>query len=130
MRAGWRHRTPARSDSCEAIPQRERIERRLTQLWNYARYSTPSQVAGKYFFRRNDGLQNQAVLYMADQVDEPPRVLIDPNTWSDDGTVALASAEPDEQATYLAYTVSEAGSDWKTAACAGSGNRAATWTTS
>ncbi len=98
----------------QSIPEREWIERRLTKLWDYPRYSAPSQVAGKYFFERNDGLQNQAVLYLADAVDSSPRVLLDPNTWSPDGTVALASAEPDEQARRLAYAVSEAGSDWKT----------------
>ena len=98
----------------QSIPERERIEQRLTKLWNYPKYSAPRQVAGKYFFQRNDGLQNQFVLYMADEVDGSPRVILDPNTWSEDGTVALASAQPDEQAHRLAYTISEAGSDWKT----------------
>lgn len=97
-----------------SIPERERIQQRLTQLWDYARYSAPQQVAGKYFFERNDGLQNQAVLCLADAVDAAPRVVLDPNSWSADGTVALASADPDEQAHHLAYAVSEAGSDWKT----------------
>lgn len=98
----------------QSIPERERIEQRLTKLWNYPKYSAPRQVAGKYFFQRNDGLQNQFVLYMADELDGSPRVILDPNTWSEDGTVALSSAQPDEQARRLAYTISEAGSDWKT----------------
>ncbi|HEX6260416.1 MAG TPA: hypothetical protein VFZ51_07155, partial [Woeseiaceae bacterium] len=97
-----------------SIPEREAIRRRLTELWNYPRYSAPSQVGGKYFFRKNDGLQNQAVLYVADSLTAPPRLLIDPNTWSADGTVALSSAVPSHDGTKLAYTVSEAGSDWKT----------------
>ncbi len=97
----------------DSISQREQIKQRLTQLWNYARYSAPAVVGGKYFFRRNDGLQNQAVLYVADQIDGTPRQLIDPNTWSEDGTIALDSAVPDERVRYLAYMISEAGSDWK-----------------
>ena len=87
----------------DAIPQRPQIERRLTELWNYARYSAPSEKAGKYFFLKNDGLQNQAVLYVADKYDAEGRVLLDPNTWSKDGTVALSdfAAEPRRQAAGL-----------------------------
>src|SRR5687767_3810761 len=66
----------------KAIPQRERINKRLTELWNYERFTPPSHVAGRYFFRKNDGLQNQAVLYVMDGFDGKPRVLLDPNAWS------------------------------------------------
>ncbi len=73
----------------DAIPQRPAIERRLTELWNYERYSPPRQEGGKYFYSKNDGLQNQSVLYVADRYDAEGRVLVDPNTWSEDGTIAL-----------------------------------------
>jgi prolyl oligopeptidase len=98
----------------EAIPQREAIEARLTELWNYERYGMPEKEGGRYFYTRNDGLQNQSVLYVADALDAEPRVLIDPNTFSEDATVALSSwdASPDGQ--WMAYSTSDGGTDWKT----------------
>jgi prolyl oligopeptidase len=97
----------------DAIPERHGIEKRLTELWNYERYSEPRQEGGKYFYTKNDGLQNQAVLYVADTYDADGRVLIDPNEWSEDGTIALANFSPSEDGRYLAYARSEAGSDWQ-----------------
>ncbi|MCP4190818.1 MAG: S9 family peptidase [Planctomycetaceae bacterium] len=97
-----------------AIPQRDKIRERLTKLWNYPKYSPPFQRGGKYFFRKNNGLQNQAVLYIADSADGEARELLNPNSWTKDGTVALSSAVPSDDARLLAYTASEAGSDWKT----------------
>src|SRR5262249_34404656 len=76
----------------ESIPQRKRIRERLTELWNYPRYGVPSKAGKHYFFSKNDGLQNQSVLYELDQLDGKPSVLLDPNTWSKDGTVALAGS--------------------------------------
>ncbi len=98
----------------QGIPERETILKRITQLWNYERYSSPIKVAGKYYFSKNDGLQNQSVLYVQDALDGQPRILIDPNTWSKDGTVALAGLSFDDNGKYLAYGVAEAGSDWTT----------------
>jgi prolyl oligopeptidase len=98
----------------QGIPERETIQKRITQLWNYERYSSPIKVAGKYYFSKNDGLQNQSVLYVQDALDGQPRILIDPNTWSKDGTVALAGLSFDDNGKYLAYGVAEAGSDWTT----------------
>jgi len=95
------------------IPHRQEIRDRLEKLWNYERYSIPRQRAGKFFFEKNDGLQNQAVLYVADAVDGEPRVLIDPNKWSDDGTVDLAGWSVSNDGSMLAYGVSKAGSDWR-----------------
>jgi prolyl oligopeptidase len=96
-----------------AIPEREGIKRRLTDLWNYEKYSAPHKVANRYYvFSKNDGLQNQFVLYVQDSLDAKPRVLLDPNKWSKDGTVALAGAAFSDDGKYLAYGVSEAGSDW------------------
>jgi prolyl oligopeptidase len=95
-----------------AIPERDAIRSRLTELWNYERYSPPVKVAGRYFFRKNDGLQNQDVLYALDSLQGEPRVLLDPNRWSKDGTIALAGLSISDDAKYLAYGVAEAGSDW------------------
>jgi prolyl oligopeptidase len=98
----------------EAIPQREAIKNRLTELWNYERFGMPEKNGGRYFYTRNDGLQNQSVLYVADELDAEPRVLIDPNTFSADATVALSSwvASPDGR--WMAYSTSDGGTDWKT----------------
>lgn len=97
----------------DAIPQRPQIIARLTDLWNYARYSAPVEEAGKYFFLKNDGLQDQAVLFIADTFDGEGHVLLDPNKWSKDGTVALADFAPSPDGKLLAYARSEAGSDWQ-----------------
>jgi len=96
-----------------AIECRAAIRDRLKQLWNYERYSAPYKIGGHYFFRKNDGLQNQSVVYVMESLDGEPRVLIDPNTWSDDGTVALAGLVPSDDGRYVAYGVAEAGSDWR-----------------
>ena len=97
----------------EAIPQRLPIGRRLTALWDYERFGVPVKRGGKYVFSRNDGLQNQSVLYVAESLDAKPRELIDPNDWSVDGTVALTGFVPSDDGRLLAYGVSKAGSDWE-----------------
>ena len=102
-------------DYLAGLPQRAAIRARLAALWDYERYSVPVRKGGRLFFRRNDGLQDQAVLYVQEGPDGPPRVLLDPNGWSDDGTVALAEAYPGPDGRYLAYTVQDGGSDWRTA---------------
>jgi len=94
------------------IPQREAIRQRLTQLWNYERYSTPYKEGGRYFFSRNDGLQNQAVLYTMKSPADTPRLLLDPNTLAADGTVALAGAAVSPDGKLLAYATAASGSDW------------------
>ncbi|QJE02425.1 S9 family peptidase [Massilia forsythiae] len=94
------------------IPQREGIRRRLTQLWNFERYSTPYKEGGRYFYSRNDGLQNQAVLYTMKSLGDTPRVLLDPNTLAADGTVALAGAAVSPDGKLLAYGTAASGSDW------------------
>jgi prolyl oligopeptidase len=95
-----------------AIPQREPIRKRLTELWNYEKYSAPSKEGGKYFFTKNDGLQNQAVLYVQDSLTAAPKVVLDPNTWSKDGTIALAGLDISPDGKYMAFGKAEAGSDW------------------
>jgi prolyl oligopeptidase len=101
-------------DYLRAIPEREAIQKRLTELWNYEKYSAPFKAGGRYFYYRNDGLQNQSVLYTMDTLDGQAQVVLDPNTWSKDGTVALSGLVPSEDGKYLAYGIAEAGSDWHT----------------
>ena len=101
-------------DYLKAIPEREGIQKKLTALWNYEKVTAPAKVAGRYFFRKNDGLQNQAVLYVMEKLGGEPRVLIDPNLWTKDGTVALGATAVSPDGRFLAYAVSEAGSDWTT----------------
>jgi prolyl oligopeptidase len=99
----------------EAIPERKGIEKRITELWDYEKYTAPEKVGGKYFFRKNDGLQNQSVVYVLDSLDSMPRELLDPNKLSKDGTVALGDKlVPSPDGRYVAYGLSEAGSDWST----------------
>jgi prolyl oligopeptidase len=97
----------------EAIPQREAIRARLTELFDFEKFSTPFRAGGRIYYEKNDGLQNQYVLYVQDSADSEPRVLIDPNTWSEDGTIALGGTSFSDDGRYLAYAVSEAGSDWE-----------------
>src|SRR5512140_1946008 len=74
----------------ETLPGRQEIEKKLTEMWNYARYSVQFKQGGRYFFTKHSGLQNQSVLYTTKSFDQTPQVLLDPNTWSKDGTVALS----------------------------------------
>jgi prolyl oligopeptidase len=97
-----------------AIPERDAIRNRLETLWNYEKTSPPIKVGGRYYFTHNDGLQNQAVWMVADSIDSPPRVLMDPNTWSEDGTIAISGTSFSNNGRFLAYAISEGGSDWKT----------------
>jgi prolyl oligopeptidase len=98
----------------DAIPEHAAIRARLEELWNYARWSAPVNKGGRYFFSRNDGLQAQPVLYVSASLDAEARVLLDPNTLSKDGTVALGDVIPSEDGKLLAYEVADAGSDWTT----------------
>ncbi|MCD2516620.1 prolyl oligopeptidase family serine peptidase [Massilia sp. G4R7] len=96
----------------DQIPQRAAIRARLTKLWNYERYSVPGKEGGQYFYSRNDGLQNQSVLYTQKTLTDTPRVLLDPNTMSSDGTVALAGLAVSPDGKLLAYSTAASGSDW------------------
>jgi len=100
----------------EHIPQRERIRQRLLRLWNYERYGTPSREGGGtarlYVYSKNDGLQNQSVLYWQPTLEAQPRVLIDPNSLSTDGTVALGAWDISRDGRHFAYATAAAGSDW------------------
>ncbi len=94
------------------LPYRNEIKTRLTALWDYPKYGNPFKEAGKYFFYKNNGLQNQSVLYMTSNMASKPQVLLDPNTLSTDGTAALTSIELSNDGKYLMYQVAKSGSDW------------------
>jgi prolyl oligopeptidase len=96
----------------EKIEKRRAIRERLTALWNYERFGVPSRHGAWTIFSKNDGLQNQAVIYKATSLTAAPEVLLDPNTLSTDGTVALSGSTFSEDGKYLAYSTSASGSDW------------------
>jgi prolyl oligopeptidase len=95
------------------IAERKTIQERLTRLWNYERYGAPFREGGHYFFTKNDGLQNQSVLYTVDSLEGTPRVLLDPNKLSADGTAALGGYAISDDGKLMAYGVATAGSDWQ-----------------
>ena len=97
----------------QQIPVREALQKRLTQLWDYEKYSVPFKEGNRYFYFKNDGLQNQSVLYTLNSLDAEPRVLLDPNKLSDDGTVALSGLSISEDGAWMAYGLSTSGSDWQ-----------------
>ena len=94
------------------IPFRQKLIDRLTEIYNYERYSTPFKKGKKYFFFKNDGLQNQSVLYIQDDIEAEATELLDPNKLSEDGTVALAGTAISKDGKYLAYSIARSGSDW------------------
>jgi prolyl oligopeptidase len=95
------------------IPFRDALHARVKQLNDYEKYSAPSRKGPYFFFSKNEGLQNQSVLYIQNGLTGTPEVLIDPNTWSSDGTVRLAAFEPSKDAKYAVYGISKSGSDWQ-----------------
>ncbi|MFT5300652.1 MAG: prolyl oligopeptidase [Mariniblastus sp.] len=96
------------------LPYRSEIEKRLTTLWDYEKYGAPFKRGDRYFYFKNDGLQNQSVLYKLDSLDSKPEVLVDPNQWSNDGTDALGGMAFSDDGKLMAYGVQKAGSDWRT----------------
>ncbi len=95
------------------LPQRLPIRDRMTKLFNFERFGTPFRAGGRYFFSRNNGLQNQSVWYWAASLEAQPVLLIDPNTFSADGTVSMSVPVPSEDGRTVAYQVSKSGSDWQ-----------------
>ncbi|MDB5029190.1 MAG: prolyl endopeptidase, partial [Candidatus Eremiobacteraeota bacterium] len=95
------------------VPNRSAIRSRLTDVWDYERRSVPEKAGALYAYFRNTGLQNQAVLYVTRDLAEPGRVLLDPNTLSPDGTVALSGVQFSDDGSRLAYSISSSGSDWQ-----------------
>lgn len=97
----------------QQIPSRETLRDRITQLWDYEKFGTPFKVGDRYFYFKNDGLQNQSILYTLPSLDAEPQLLLDPNGLSEDGTVALSSFAISEDARFMAYGLSSSGSDWQ-----------------
>jgi prolyl oligopeptidase len=96
----------------DKIPYRSQLKQRLQELYNYPKYGIARRTGKHYFWSKNDGLQNQSVLYVQEGLEAPPRVLIDPNQLSVDGTVSLVAGEPSSNGRYYAYYLSSGGSDW------------------
>jgi prolyl oligopeptidase len=96
----------------ETIPERSRINARITALWDYEKYGVPFKQGGRYFYTKNDGLQNQSVLYWTPDLDKAAQVLLDPNELSEDGTVHLSDWSISEDGRFIAYGLAAAGSDW------------------
>jgi len=95
------------------ISGKETIKQRLTQLWDYEKYGIPFKQGNRYFYFKNDGLQNQSILYVLDSLDAEPQVLLDPNILSTDGTIALSGMSISEDGNLMAYGLSTSGSDWQ-----------------
>lgn len=113
--AGWVAAQNRVTDAYLAtLPGRDWFKSRIKQLFDYERFGVPVKKGGRYFYARNSGLQNQAVLWVRDTLDGEGRVLIDPNGWSKDGATALAEWLPSEDGRYLAYSIQDGGTDWRT----------------
>ncbi|PZR74138.1 MAG: S9 family peptidase, partial [Chthoniobacterales bacterium] len=100
-------------DYLATIPERKKIGEKLTALWNYEKYTVPFRDGGRYFFSKNTGLQNQSVLYTGATLPGDAKILLDPNTLSKDGTIALTSFNVSDDGKLLAYGIAVAGSDWE-----------------
>ncbi len=97
----------------ENIPAREFVTNRMTELWDYEKFGMPWKKGGKYFYTFNDGLMPQSQLYVMNSLNSEPRLLLDPNTLSDDGTISTGGYSVSPNGQYLAYSVSDGGSDWR-----------------
>ena len=97
------------------LPGRDQIAARMTELWNYERTSTPRHRGGRYWYSQNDGLADQSRVFASSDPAQEGQLVLDPNTWSNDGTVALAGYWPDPTGKYVAYTVQDGGTDWRIA---------------
>ncbi|MCW0219680.1 MAG: prolyl oligopeptidase family serine peptidase [Prosthecobacter sp.] len=95
------------------LPKRTEIRTRLEKIWNYERVGVPFEEGGRWFFNRNSGLQNQSVFYVTDSLDSEPRILLDPNSLSTDGTTSVTETAPSPNGKLLVYGLSKAGSDWQ-----------------
>jgi prolyl oligopeptidase len=98
----------------DKIPYRQATKDRIEKLWNYEKFGSPFKHGGKYYFYKNDGLQNQSVLYVQNDLNATSTVVIDPNTLSKDGTVALGATSFNKVGDKMAYQLAKAGSDWQT----------------
>lgn len=100
-------------DYLAQIPYRDKIKKRLTDLWNYERYSAPRKIGGNYTFSKNDGLQEQSVIYIQKGLSGKPELLLDPNKLSNDGSISLGGTFFSKDYNYMSYGISRGGSDWR-----------------
>jgi prolyl oligopeptidase len=100
------------NDYLKNIPYREALRNRLETIWNFPRTGVPFKRGGRYYFFKNDGLQNQSVLFVQENLDAEPQIMLDPNTFSTDGTISLGNVSASPDGKYLAYSISRGGSDW------------------
>jgi prolyl oligopeptidase len=100
-------------DYLATIPERKKINEKMTALWNYEKFTIPFHEGGRYFFSKNTGLQNQNVFFTSDKLPDAGKVLLDPNTLSKDGTVALSGMDITDDGKLMAYGLAVAGSDWQ-----------------
>jgi len=112
--AGWvRRQNQVTFGYLDRIPYRKDLKERLTKIWDYEKVGTPF-VEGRYtYFYKNDGLQNQSVLYRKADDDAEEEIFLDPNTFSEDGTISLAGLSFTKDGSLAAYSISEGGSDWR-----------------
>jgi prolyl oligopeptidase len=96
----------------EKIPFRNKIKQRLEQIWDYPKYTAPFREGDNYYFFKNNGMQNQSVLYQQKGLDAEPELFLDPNTFSEDGTIALGDLQFNKEGKIAAYSISKSGSDW------------------
>jgi prolyl oligopeptidase len=101
-------------DYLSKIPYRDKLKNRLSEVFNYERFSAPSRAGEYYFFSKNDGLQNQSVIYYQKGLDGTPKVFLDPNTLTKDGTAAVSMLGFSNDKKYVAYAINQSGSDWQT----------------
>ncbi len=101
-------------DYLSKLPGREKFKNRLSEILNYERYSAPSRAGEYYFFSKNDGLQNQSVIYYQKGLEGTPKVFLDPNTLTKDGTAAVSMLGYSNDHKYVAYAINQSGSDWQT----------------
>ncbi len=97
----------------ERLPLREHFRKRITELWNYPKTGLPLREAGRLFYSKNSGLQRQSPVYMRENLDAEPRLVIDPNALSPDGSVSLGQYAPSPDGSLIAYTLSQGGADWR-----------------
>ncbi len=97
----------------DGLPQRDAIQSRLTELWNYERFGVPIKRGDWFYYAHNNGLQNQSVVYRTKTLGEAAEVVLDPNNWSEDGTVALGGYAISDSGRYVAYSLQDGGTDWR-----------------
>ncbi len=113
--AKWVKQQNVTTDSyLNTLSGRDVLTKRMQKLFDYERFGLPRKAGSRYFYTRNDGLQNQSILYVRNSLDGEGRTLIDPNEWAKDGATALSGWVPSADGKKLIYSIQDGGSDWRT----------------